>query len=113
MLVMRAHLNACRASMVTTQGDIVVACIAHGSQLVSPPHSILPSVCIRSAHDIAEQAGRTQFLALKGPRGAISQACTSLALQSFISTSPKMRSLASAVLTGVPSSLLGPPMKAA
>lgn len=43
-----------------------------------------------------------KFLAVKGPRGTYSHFCTSRALQSFISTSPKSRSSASAIVRGRP-----------
>lgn len=44
----------------------------------------------------------TKFLAVKGPRGAASHFWVSRALQSFISTIPKMCCAASAVLIGDP-----------
>lgn len=43
-----------------------------------------------------------KFLAVKGPRGTYSHFCTSRALQSFISTSPKSRASASAIVSGRP-----------
>jgi len=46
----------------------------------------------------------TQFLPLKGPRGAISHFWMSLALQSFISTRPNMADEASSADTALPSS---------
>ena len=51
---------------------------------------------------------RTKFLLLKGPRGSISQRCTSLALQSFMSTRPKTWSLAALVVMASPCLLPGP-----
>ena len=50
----------------------------------------------------------TQFLLLKGPKGAISHFCMSRALQSFKRTSPNMWSLALLTSVDVPISFPGP-----
>ena len=54
-----------------------------------------------------------KFLAPKGPRGTYSHFWMSLALQSFMSTMPKILSCAEAAGMGSPRSFAGPPMKKA